>query len=133
MLGKMTRALLLGLVLLFGMATRADAQYGRRPGGATGQYSPGSDTSSLAAVFVGKVTSVTKNDLGVQAEGGNVLSFSILHKTKFVKDGKTIKRADVHTGDTVTIQAGEDPTGHPAALTVTIGKPPADKDAQSST
>ena len=96
------RALVLAFALLLGMAARADLQ----------------------AVFTGTVTSVTKSDLGIQADGGNVLSFSILHKTRFLKDGKTVKRSDVHAGDTVTIHAGEDPTGHPAAITVTIGKNP---------
>ncbi len=72
---------------------------------------------------MGTITSLTKSDLGIQADNGNVLSFSILHKTRFVKDGKTIKRSDLHNGETVTIQAAEDPTGHPAAVTVTLGKP----------
>jgi hypothetical protein len=116
------------------MAATADAQSGgRRRGGATGPLSPSADSAGLAAVFTGAVTSVTKSDIGIQAEGGNVLSFSILHKTRFLKDGKSAKRSDVHTGDTVTIQAGEDPTGHPAAITVTIGKPPADQNPQPST
>jgi hypothetical protein len=109
------------------------AQSGRRRGGATGPLSPTADTGALEAVFTGTVTSISKSDLGLQADGGNTLSFSILHKTRFLKDGKTVKRADVRTGDTVTIQAGEDPTGHPAAITVTIGKPPAEKNPQPST
>jgi len=126
-----TRAFSIGIVLILGMAVTAGAQTGRRRGSM--QDSPSGDTNGLQAVFVGTVTSVTKSDLGIQADGGNVLSFSILHKTKFLKDGKEIKRADVHTGDTVTIHAGEDPTGHPAAITVTVGKPPEQKDAQPST
>ena len=85
------------------------------------------------AVFTGTVSSITKSDLAIQADGGNVLSFSILHKTKFFRNGKAAKWSDVHAGDTVTIQAGEDPTGHPSAITVTIGKPAADKGSQLST
>jgi hypothetical protein len=128
----MTRTLTLGIILLLALAATADAQYGRRRGGSTGPLSPGSD-SAMEAVFTGTVTSITKSDLGIQAEGGNVLSFSILHKTKFLKDGKTVKWSDFHNGNMVTIQAGEDPTGHPAAITVTLGKPPADKNPQPST
>jgi hypothetical protein len=134
MLEAMRRAFLPGFLLILGLATTANAQYsGRRRGGATGPLTPGSDSSGLAAVFVGKVTSITKSDLGIQADGGNVLSFSILHKTKFMKDGKAIKRTDIHAGDDVTIQAGEDPTGHPSAITVTFGKPPAPKDDSQPT
>ncbi|MGA2184977.1 MAG: hypothetical protein ABSH47_18315 [Bryobacteraceae bacterium] len=128
-----TRALILGLVLLLGMAARGDAQSaGRRRGRSTDQSSANSSTAGLEAVFTGTVTSVTKSDLGIQADGGNVLSFSILHKTRFLKDGKTVKRSDVHAGDTVTIHAGEDPTGHPAAITVTVGKPTPEKNPQPS-
>jgi hypothetical protein len=127
----MKRPLSLGLVLILGLAAAANAQTGRRRGSM--QDNPNGDTAGLEAVFTGTVTSVTRSDLGIQADGGNVLSFSILHKTKFLKDGKEARRSDVHTGDTVTIQAGEDPTGHPAAITVTLGKPPAQKSPQPST
>ncbi|HTP88986.1 MAG TPA: hypothetical protein VMJ34_18675 [Bryobacteraceae bacterium] len=96
-------AFLIGFVLSWGMAAGADP---------------------ITAVFTGTVTSVTKSDLALKAEGDNVLSFSILHKTRFLKDGKPAKRSDVRPGDTVTVQAGEDPDGHPAALTVTIGRTP---------
>jgi hypothetical protein len=130
----MRRSFLAGFLLVLCLSTTMNAQYGgRRRGGSTGPLSPGSDSSGLAAVFVGKVTSITKSDLGIQAEGGNVLSFSILHKTKFMKDGKAIKRTDIHSGDDVTIQAGEDPTGHPSAITVTFGKPPPPKDDSQPT
>jgi hypothetical protein len=114
------RALVFGLALLLGSAA-SNAQTGaRRRSRSTTQSSDNPASASLEAVFTGTVTSVTKSDLGLQAEGGNTLSFSIFRKTRFLKDGKTVKRTDVHTGDTVTIQAGEDPDGHPAALTVTI-------------
>jgi hypothetical protein len=107
------------------MAASGDAQSSaRRRGRSTDPSSANPSSAGLEAVFTGTVTSVTKSDLGLQADGGNVLSFSILHKTRFLKDGKTVKRSDVHTGDTVTVQAGQDPTGHPAAITVTIGKNP---------
>ncbi len=127
------RVLVLVLVLLFGMGAPAHAQSAGRRGRST-QQTPGSSANGgLEANFSGKVTSITKSDLGIQAEGGNVISFSILHKTKFLKDGKAIKRSDVQTGDTVTIQAGEDATGHPAAITVTVGKPTPEKDSQPAT
>ena len=127
----MRHPVLFGFVLLLAMPNAAYAQH--RRGGASGPLAPSSGSSALEAAFSGTVTSITKSDLGIQADGGNVLSFSILHKTKFLKDGKTVKWSNVHTGDTVSIQAGEDPTGHPAAITVTIGKPPADQSTQPST
>jgi hypothetical protein len=75
-------------------------------------------------VFTGVVATVTKTDLAIRSDdGGNVISFSILHKTRFVKDGKKVDRSAVHPGDAVTVEASEDPTGHPSAITVTIGKP----------
>jgi hypothetical protein len=128
----MTRAFTLGLVLPLALACLGNAQSTGRHHGSTDSAYDNPKGTSLEAVFTGTVTSVTKSDLGIQADNGNVLSFSILHKTQFLKDGKAAKRSDVHAGDTVTIQAGEDPTGHPAALTVTIGKPPAEKTTQPS-
>lgn len=122
----MKRFVPLGFVLLVGLTTGGEAQY-------TGPLSPGASSSAVEAEFIGTVTSLTKKDLGIQADGGNVLSFSILHKTRFLKGGKTVKWSDMHVGDTVTIQAGEDPDGHPAAIVVTFGRPPAKKDAQPST
>ena len=75
-------------------------------------------------VFTGTVATVTKSDLAIRSDDdGNVISFSIFHRTRFVKDGKKADRSAVHPGDTVTIEASEDPTGHPSAITVTIGKP----------
>jgi len=126
-----TRNSILGLVLLLAMAATGAAQ-GVRRGRRSADASDNPSASTLEAVFVGTVNSVTKSDLQIQADNGNVLSFSILHKTRFMKDGKSIKRTDLHNGDTVTIQAGEDPTGHPAAMTVTFGKPPTEKTAQPS-
>jgi len=74
-------------------------------------------------VFTGIVATVTRSDLAIRSDdGGNVISFSILHKTRFVKDGRRVDRSAVHPGDAVTIEASEDPTGHPSAITVTIGK-----------
>ena len=118
----LTRVLILGVTLLAGMAVTGAAQTGRHHGSQDPSDNP--STPTLEAVFTGTVNSVTKSDLEIQIENGNVLSFSILHKTRFVKDGKTIKRTDLHNGDAVTIQAAEDPTGHPAAITVTLGKVP---------
>ena len=75
-------------------------------------------------VFTGVVATVTRSDLAIRSDdGGNEMSFSILRKTRFVKDGKRVDRSAVHPGDVVTIEASEDPTGHPSAITVTIGKP----------
>jgi len=75
-------------------------------------------------VFTGVVATVTKTDLAIRSGDDNAMSFSILRKTRFIKDGRRVERSDVHPGDTVTIEASEDPTGHPSAITVTIGKPP---------
>ena len=76
-------------------------------------------------VFSGVVATVTKSDLAIRSDDDpNVMSFSILHKTRFMKDGKKVDRSAVHPGDFVTIDASLDPTGHPSAITVTIGKPP---------
>jgi hypothetical protein len=120
----LTRALVFVLGLSLALAT-GNAQTTSRRRGRSSQATDNPSSNSLQAVFTGTVTSLTRSDLSLQAEGGNTLVFSILRKTRFVKDSKPAKRADIHTGDTVTIQAGEDPDGHPAALTVTIGKPAA--------
>ena len=82
--------------------------------------------SDLLANFTGTVVSITKSDIALQGDAGNALVFSVSRHTKFLRAGKSVGRGDIHPGDPVSIQAGEDPTGHPSAITVTVvppGKP----------
>ncbi len=74
----------------------------------------------LLANFTGPVTSITKSDIAIQGDGDNALVFSVSHRTKFFRNSKPVSRNDIRPGDVVTIQSGEDPTGHPSAITVTV-------------
>lgn len=82
------------------------------------------DVPKVPAYFNGAIHTITKKEVTLDRGDGNVMAFSITHKTRFVKDGKEAKWSSFHQGDEVSLQSEEDFPGHFNALRVASRKPP---------
>ncbi len=108
-------AALLAPALLFG-------QYRRMRGPVAGT-TPQSDLP--AVTFQGSLRAITKKDLTIEVADASdqSLTFRITHKTKFTKDGKEIKRADISVGTLIAVDATRDPDQKFSALNVLVNPP----------
>jgi len=84
---------------------------------------PGMDLP--AATFQGNLRAVTKKDLTIDVKDASdqSLTFRISHKTKFIKDGKEIKRSALEVGTLVAVDATRDPDQKFSALNVIVNPP----------
>jgi len=74
--------------------------------------------------FQGKLKVLTKKELIVEVDSGEEsLTFRILKKTRFLKDGKEIKPADVTPGTVVAVDVARDPDQKFSALNVIVSPP----------
>jgi hypothetical protein len=110
--------------LIAGLLTPATlfSQYGRRRIPMAGNV-PGMDLP--AATFQGNLRAVTKKDLTIDVKDASdqSLTFRISHKTKFIKDGKEIKRSALEVGTLVAVDATRDPDQKFSALNVIVNPP----------
>jgi len=72
------------------------------------------------ATFHGKLKSISKKDIVLETGEDQSITFHISHKTKFVKDGKSIKPAAIPAGAQLTIDGKRDLLGNVDAVTVTV-------------
>jgi len=68
------------------------------------------------ADFTGKVHGVTKTDITIETEQGNLVEFTINRKTTIHRNGKKATPADLKTGDPVTVEAKEEILGYLVAV-----------------
>jgi hypothetical protein len=115
------RLLCLSLILC---AISANAQYRRR----TTSNSPGDLTGGAynqpSATMHGTLKKITSKDIFILVEGDQSVDIDRTHKTKFMKDGKEIKPADIAPGSVVTVDVNHDPQLHPLAVTLTVDSGP---------
>ncbi len=85
------------------------SQYGRRTRGPLGSATPGYE--GPAATFRGNLRALTKKELRIDVVDAEEqsLTFRVSKKTRFLKDGKEIKRTDVPIGTIVAVDATRDP------------------------
>jgi hypothetical protein len=76
------------------------------------------------AHFSGKVHGVTKKEITVDTQEGNVVEFTINRKTRTERSGKPIPATDLKTGDAVAIEARQELLGYLVAVSIKASAPP---------
>ncbi len=113
-------------------AISANAQYRRR----TPSNSPGDLTGGAynqpSATMHGTLKKITSKDIFILVENDQSVDIDRTHKTKFMKDGKEIKPADIAVGSVVTVDVNHDPQLHPLAVTLTVDSGPIDSGINAS-
>jgi hypothetical protein len=124
------RLLCLSLLLC---ALSANAQMRRRSSQQPGGDLTGGAYNQPAATMHGTLKKITNKDIIIFVEGDQSVTIDRTHKTKFMKDGKEIKPAEIAQGSVLTIDVNHDPQLNPLALTVTVDSGPVDSGPDSST
>ena len=75
------------------------------------------------AHFSGRVHGVTKKEITLDTEEGNVVEFAVNRKTRAERSGKTIPITDLKTGDSVVIDARQELLGYLVAVVVKASAP----------
>lgn len=114
----MRTAAVIALILFSANAAPAQWIWGKaRPGPAT----------KVAAVVEGVIHTISKKEIGLEREGGNIMVLSLERKTRFERDGRKSDWKAFQSGDEVVIQTEEDFPGHFAALAVKLKSSPPPK------
>jgi hypothetical protein len=77
---------------------------------------------ALLVSFRGPLKEIDKNQLRIETEQHQSLTFHRTHKTKFLKDGKKIDPATIAVGTQITVDSEKDPAGQLVAVNVLVGK-----------
>jgi hypothetical protein len=75
------------------------------------------------AQFSGKIHGVTKKEVTIDTDEGNVVDFAVNRKTRVERSGKAIQVTDLKTGDTVAIEARQELLGYLVAVTIKASAP----------
>ncbi len=78
------------------------------------------------ANFAGTVHGISKKQLTLENQEGNLLDFEINRKTKVMRGKNEIKIEDIMSGDQVSIQARQEMLKFLVAVTITVQTPPKD-------
>jgi hypothetical protein len=98
-----------------------------------GQQQPNSTVDSgayrqPAATMHGVLKKITSKDIIIVADGDQALTIDRTRKTKFFREGKEIKPAEIAPGSVLTIDVGHDPELNPLALNVMVDSGPIDSE-----
>jgi hypothetical protein len=120
---EMSRVVVVSLLAVLLVPALLLSQYGRRTRFPTAGNVPGTDLP--AVTFQGNLRALTKKDLTIDVKDATdqSLTFRISHKTKFIKDGKEIKRNAVEVGTVVAVDATRDPDQKFSAVNVIVNPP----------
>lgn len=90
------------------------------PGGPTGGGRRGGNnpTNQPLPNFRGKLKQMDSKNLSLEMDDYRVVQFRLTGKTKFYKNGDTVKTADFKTGDQLSVEGSEDPSGNLTAINV---------------
>ncbi|MGI8991883.1 MAG: hypothetical protein ACR2I2_20165 [Bryobacteraceae bacterium] len=98
-------------------------QYGypraRRSGSANQTKSTGA-YGGPAVTFHGKLKELTKREIVIETEEDQALSIGRYRKTKFLKDNREIKPADIPMGASLTVDVTKDADLKPLAVNVFV-------------
>jgi hypothetical protein len=114
--------------VLLVFALTAGAQYYPGPGrvggraGAAGGAGIGPVLDAVATID-GVFKTADKKFVEVQVESGDIMRMYITGKTKFIRDGKTVKSSDFHDGEKVTADATRDARLNMLAVKIELVKP----------
>jgi hypothetical protein len=117
------------LILALAFSCALSAQYVRRSTISTSKTHD--STGGMVVTFHGKLTELSKKDFTIATEDQPAFVIERSHKTKFLKDGKSIKPDDIPVGAELTVDVMKDPDLHPIAVSVMVEppgpKPPTDQ------
>ncbi len=116
------RKLLIAMALLAVLNAQMTPSGGRRSRQGRSQTSI-SPLETPPATFHGTLRSLTKKEVVLALPEDQSVAFHISHKTKFLKDGKPVKPADIHTDTALTVEGKRDALGNVEAVTVTVDPP----------
>lgn len=98
-------------------------QYGypraRRSGSANQTKNTGA-YGGPAVSFHGKLKELTKREIVIETDDDQALSIGRYRKTKFLKDNREIKAADIPMGASLTVDVTQDPDLKPLAVNVFV-------------
>lgn len=77
----------------------------------------------IPATFTGVFRSIESGRLVIEVESGESMRMFMTRSTKFIRDGKSVKAADFHDGDPVTVDAERDARMNMVAVKVEALKP----------
>ncbi len=69
---------------------------------------PGGANTDAVATFTGTFKVADKKYLTIEVEEGQSMRMYITSSTKFFRDGKPVKASDLHTDESVTVDASRD-------------------------
>ncbi len=72
------------------------------------------------ATFHGTLKSLSKKELVLAMPEDQAITFYVSHKTKYLKDSKPIKAADIKSGAPLSVDGRRDALGNTEAVTVTV-------------
>jgi hypothetical protein len=122
---KLTWIATLMLTLL--LPVLSPAQNGRSRGRRGGsQISPNAPDAykGVAVTFRGTLKNLDKKQVMIETDEDQTVSIRISRKTKFLKNGETIKPSQIDLGTHVSVDATEDTDLSILALDVIVGPPP---------
>ncbi|MDQ6705505.1 MAG: hypothetical protein M3Z85_06020 [Acidobacteriota bacterium] len=73
-----------------------------------------------AVTFRGKLKELTKREIVIETDEDQALAIGRYRKTKFIKDNREIKAADIPIGAALTVDVTKDPDLKPLALNVFV-------------
>jgi hypothetical protein len=129
------------LALILGSVLWAQTQSPGRQSRQGQRQQPQNKVSELetpVATFHGTLRSISKKEIVLDLPEDQSITFHISHKTRFVKDTKSIKPSAIAAGALVTVDGKRDLLGNVEAVTVTVdsskkppeGAKPADADTK---
>jgi hypothetical protein len=96
-----------------------------RSGGRSGSAGNAGINATLDAVATveGTFKSADKKFVEIQVESGDTMRMYLTGKTKFIRDGKTVKASEFHDGDPVIADASRDARLNMLAVRIELKKP----------
>ncbi len=73
-----------------------------------------------AVTFHGKLKELTKREIVIETDGDQAFAIGRYRKTKFIKDNREIKPADIPIGALLTVDVTKDPDLKPLAVNVFV-------------
>lgn len=112
--------LLIAVGLLLPALVFAQSGAGRGRRGTVKAPSPSGTYKGLAGSFHGKLKDISGKEIVLENEDGQTVAIRRTHKTKFWRDEREIKPADIPRDTLVTVEASEDIDLKPTALSLTV-------------
>ena len=104
------------------LSSLLSAQYTRRRT-TPGTTKPGDITGQMVVTFHGKLKGMSKKEITIETEDQPLFNIGRTGKTKFTKDGKTIKPEEIPIDAALTIDVKKDPDLNPQAVLVMVDMP----------